>query len=96
MVSDGIHTWTNTTGGAALATAGTGDVLTGVIAGLIAQFAEDRGGLGVRLSLFDCARLGVYVHGRAADRWAEAHGDAGLLAEDLLGLIPDAIAELRA
>lgn len=96
IVSDGIDNWTNTTGNAALATAGTGDVLTGVIAGLIAQFAEDRGGLGVRLSLFDCARLGVYMHGRAADRWAEAHGDAGLLAEDLLALIPDAVAELRA
>ncbi len=88
IVSDGLSTWTNASGNVALATAGTGDVLTGIIAGFIAQFA------GGGLSLYDCARLGVHVHGLAADRWRNRHGDAGLLATDLLAELPDAIAEL--
>ncbi len=92
VVSDGLNTWTNTTGNPALATAGTGDVLTGVIAGLVAQFAADPGG---PLSLYDCARLGVYAHGLAADRWRDAHADTSLLAEDLLRQLPDAVAALR-
>ena len=92
VVSDGLNTWTNTTGNPALATAGTGDVLTGVIAGLIAQFASGRGG---PLSLYDCARLGVFAHGLAADRWRDAHADTSLLAEDLLRQLPDAVASLR-
>ena len=92
VVSDGLNTWTNTTGNPALATAGTGDVLTGVIAGLIAQFASVQGG---PLGLYDCARLGVYAHGLAADRWRDAHADASLLAEDLLRELPDAVASLR-
>ena len=86
VVSNGIDTWTNDSGNVALATAGTGDVLTGVIAGLVAQ-----GGL----SLYDCARLGVHLHGLAADRWTARHGDTGLLASDLLDELPDTIAQLR-
>ncbi len=92
VVSDGLNTWTNTTGNPALATAGTGDVLTGVIAGLVAQYASGRGG---PLSLYDCARLGVYTHGLAADRWRDDHADASLLADDLLRYLPDALATLR-
>lgn len=92
VVSDGLHAWTNTTGNAALATAGTGDVLTGVIAGLIAQHAS---GPGSPLSLYDCARIGVYAHGLAADRWRDAHADSGMLAADLLEQLPDVIAAIR-
>jgi NAD(P)H-hydrate epimerase len=90
VVSDGIDTWTNASGNVALATAGTGDVLTGVIAGFVAQYARAGG-----LSLYDCARLGVHAHGLAADRWAAARGSAGLLAEDLLDELPHVIAGLR-
>jgi NAD(P)H-hydrate epimerase len=92
VVSDGLSTWTNTTGNPALATAGTGDVLTGVIAGLVAQYASGPDG---PLSLFDCARLGVFAHGMAADRWREAHADSGMLAADLLDRLPDVLASLR-
>jgi NAD(P)H-hydrate epimerase len=92
VVSDGLNTWTNTTGNPALATAGTGDVLTGVIAGLVAQYAA---GPESPLSLYDCARIGVYAHGLAADRWREAHADSGMLAADLLDRLPDALASLR-
>lgn len=105
VISDGINAHVNTTGSAALATAGTGDVLTGIIAGLIAQFFKPNLGPGSRqvtaaeqggLSLFECARLGVYLHGKAADMWSAKHGDAGLLATDLLELIPDALHAHRA
>lgn len=104
VVSDGAEDWVNETGGPALATAGTGDVLTGVIAGFVAQYFKRAMGMGSHLitaqqqggmSLFDCARLGVYVHGRAADVWSARHGDAGLLATDLLNAIPDVLSAMR-
>ena len=96
MVSSGLETWCNTSGTPALATAGTGDVLTGVIAGLVSQFATERAKrAGHTLSLYDCARWGVHIHGLAAERWSKHHGDAGMLASDLLDLIPDVIQSLR-
>jgi len=61
----------------ALATAGTGDVLAGTVAALLAQGLEP----------YDAARLGVYLHGVAAERASERLGDAGLLASDLPLLI---------
>ena len=68
-----------------LATAGTGDVLAGTIAGLLAQ----------GLSLEDGAALGVYLHGRAGERARDRLGEAGMLASDLLDEIPLAIKETR-
>jgi hydroxyethylthiazole kinase-like uncharacterized protein yjeF len=70
---------------AGLASAGTGDVLAGVITGLLAQ----------GLSLFDAASLGVYLHGQAGERVKNRLGDTGMLASDLLPEIPLAIKELR-
>lgn len=64
-----------------LATAGTGDVLAGVIAGLIAHGAEP----------FDAAACGVFVHGLAAAELSEQFGDRGMLATDLLAAIPRAV-----
>jgi NAD(P)H-hydrate epimerase len=58
---------------AALATAGSGDVLAGTIGSLMAQ----------RVAPFDAARLGVWLHGRAGERVSERLGDSGLLASDL-------------
>ncbi|MEP7379664.1 MAG: NAD(P)H-hydrate dehydratase [Chloroflexota bacterium] len=58
---------------AALATAGSGDVLAGTIGSLLAQ----------KLAPFDAARLGVWLHGRAAERISERLGDSGLIASDL-------------
>jgi ADP-dependent NAD(P)H-hydrate dehydratase len=94
VISDGMHTHVNESGNVALATGGTGDVLTGIIAGFIAQFVKRPAG-GGGFSLFDCARLAVHVHGLAADHWAEKHGNTGMLATDLLAEIPQAIANLR-
>lgn len=67
-----------------LASAGTGDVLAGAIAGLLAQ------GVG----LFDAATLGVYLHGAAGERVRADLGDAGMIATDLLPELPKAIRAL--
>ncbi len=71
---------------AALATAGSGDVLAGTIGSLLAQ----------GLAPFDAARLGVWLHGRAAARISERLGDAGLVASDLPYEIAAARQELAA
>lgn len=89
VVSDGQRTWRCGRGHACLATAGTGDVLTGVIAGLIAQHADV-------LSPYDAARLAVEAHARAGEAWARSHqASAGLLAEELAGLLPASLEALR-
>lgn len=75
----------NSTGGPNLASGGTGDVLGGMIAALIAQGAEP----------FDAAVAGVYLHGRTGDVLAERQGDRGTLAGDLLPEIPVVLKAVR-
>ena len=74
----------NPTGSPALATAGTGDVLTGVIGGLLARGLEP----------FAAAWAGAYLHGLAGILAAERHGE-GVVAGDVAELLPDAIARVR-
>ena len=69
----------------ALSTAGSGDVLAGVIGGLLAQGVAG----------YDAAIAGVYLHGAAGERWRAENGNAGLLAGDLLPLVPRIAEELR-
>jgi NAD(P)H-hydrate epimerase len=76
----------NPTGGPALASGGTGDVLLGAIAGLLAQGLEAA----------TAAALGAYVHGLAGDRIAARTGPSGLLASDLADELPAAAEALRA
>ena len=68
-----------------LASAGTGDVLSGAIAGLVAQ----------GLSLFDAAACGVYLHGEAGEMVLDRLGDAGMMATDLLPVLPLVIKQLK-
>jgi hydroxyethylthiazole kinase-like uncharacterized protein yjeF len=68
-----------------LASAGTGDVLTGAIAGLVAQ----------GLSLFDAAACGVYLHAEAGEMVRARLGDAGMIATDLLPELPQVIKRLK-
>jgi hydroxyethylthiazole kinase-like uncharacterized protein yjeF len=77
---DGII-YINLTGNPGMATAGTGDVLTGLIAGLIAQ--------GIHPSYAACA--GVYIHGLAGDMAASRIGEHGIIASDLVEEIPIAM-----
>jgi len=73
----------NTTGNRGMATAGAGDVLTGVIAGLLAQ----------GMSGADAARAGACLHGRAGDLAAATVGWRSLVASDLLARLPNAVRE---
>ncbi len=75
----------NPVANAGLASAGTGDVLAGVIAGLLAQ----------GLSLFAAATLGVYLHAQAGELVRASLGDAGMVASDLLPVLPLAIKKLK-
>ncbi len=73
--------WVNPTGNAAMATAGTGDVLAGIIGALLCQ----------RLNPLQAAQCGVYVHGLAGDRVRDRLGDRGLIASDVLEELPYAL-----
>ena len=75
----------NTTGSSHLATAGTGDVLTGVIAALIAA----------GMDVFDAAWAGVHVHGVAGEVAASKHADRGVLAWDVAEALPEAISVVK-
>ncbi len=85
LVADGTHLYRNTTGNPGMATGGSGDVLTGVIAALIAL------GLGA----FDAAVLGAWVHGRAGDLGAAVLGQTSLNATDVLDYLPAVFKELE-
>lgn len=94
VVSDGVRAWICGAVEPALATGGSGDALSGVLAGLAAQFA--RVDARQPLALFETACLAVQLHADSAARWAARHGHAGMLAEEIADGIPDAMAALRA
>lgn len=90
VVSDGRRFWRSEVPNPALATGGTGDVLAGVIGGLLAQF-HPRAGAPARsptLDAFEIACLGVAWHSEAGNVWRDVHGDAGLLAHELADALP--------
>ncbi len=96
VVSDGHRWWESSHAVPALATAGAGDVLAGVIAGLLAQRAREAASRDPA-TLLELACLGVEAHARAADSWVSTNSaSGGMLASDLLTLIPHAIETLRA
>ena len=79
LVTDGRDEYVNDTGNPGMATGGTGDLLTGMIAALVAQ----------GLVPLDAARLGVYLHGMAGDLAAEEYGQVPIIASDLFEFFPD-------
>jgi len=105
-VSDGLQTWTLRKPNPLLSTGGSGDILSGILAGLISQhhrlpamrgshaMAKEQGG---QIGLFELACLGVAAHNFAASEWARGRGGArgGMLASDLLEAIPQAVQMLR-
>jgi hydroxyethylthiazole kinase-like uncharacterized protein yjeF len=84
VVTDGGTVYVNTTGNPGMATAGSGDVLTGMIAALAGQ----------GLSLFDAAVLGVYSHGFAGDVASVVHGQVGMMATDIIENLHTAFAQV--
>ena len=81
VVTDGQRAYVNRTGNPGMATGGSGDVLTGMVAGLVPQ-VEDA---------FSAAVLAVYAHGLAGDRARDRLGEVGLTAEDILQEVPQAL-----
>ena len=84
IVTDGDRIYQNNTGNPGMATGGTGDVLTGIIAALIGQGLE----------AFDAAQLAVYLHGWAGDMARDELGEISLTALDLLSFLPQAFRRL--
>jgi NAD(P)H-hydrate epimerase len=84
IVTDGRRVYRNTTGNPGMATGGTGDILTGLIAALLAQGLE----------AFAAAQLGAYLHGRAGDLARDHVGEVSLIASDLLHYLPQAFCQL--
>jgi NAD(P)H-hydrate epimerase len=76
--------WINPTGTPAMGTGGTGDILTGLIAGFVAQFPERPD---------QAVAAAVYLHGRAGELGAAANGEQYLIATDILQYLPDAMEE---
>lgn len=79
------HIAFNTTGNAGMATAGSGDVLTGILLALLARGYARR----------EACLLGVYLHGLAGDLAAQRLGEESLMASDIISCLPKAFAVLR-
>ncbi|MCH8028329.1 MAG: NAD(P)H-hydrate dehydratase [Candidatus Dadabacteria bacterium] len=84
VAEPGGRVFVNPTGNPGMATGGTGDVLSGVIGGLLAQRLDPRG----------ACSLGVFAHGLAGDMCREAVGEAGMLAGDIAEMVPGALREI--
>ncbi len=84
IIADGDRTMINPTGNPGLASGGTGDVLTGLIGSLLGQ----------RLTPFQAAVAGTYLHGLAGDLAAAAVGRPSLLASDVVEALPGAFAQV--
>jgi hydroxyethylthiazole kinase-like uncharacterized protein yjeF len=85
IVTDGLRVYVNPTGNPGMATGGTGDVLTGMAAGLLCQ------GLGP----FEALQVAVFVHGLAGDMAARRRGELSMIAEDMLECLPEAFCWFR-
>ncbi len=84
IVANDKNYYVNTTGNPGMATAGSGDVLTGVIAALLARHDN-----------FDMFKLAVFVHGLAGDMAADKYGQTSLRAKDIIEFLPKAFGEIN-
>lgn len=80
------ETWVNTTGDPGMATGGTGDILTGMVAGMLAQNPK---------RAFEAVLAAVYLHGLSGDVMCESLGEPSLIATDLLAGLPEAFRRTR-
>ena len=85
LITDGSRVFINKIGNPGMATAGSGDVLTGIIATLFHS-----------LEAIDAARLGVYIHALAGDLAKEEVGEESLIASDIINYLPKAFKILGA
>jgi hydroxyethylthiazole kinase-like uncharacterized protein yjeF len=87
------ETFVNTTGNPGMATGGTGDILTGIVAGMLAQNVRR---LINGANTFPAVLAAVYLHGLAGDVAEEAMGEHSLVATDLIRALPEAFRRIRA
>ncbi|MBC7457273.1 MAG: hydroxyethylthiazole kinase [Bdellovibrionaceae bacterium] len=86
LIAEKKSVWEIQSGSSALAKAGTGDVLTGIIAGFLRQ----------RMSSLKASNLAVHVHGLTSDYWIKAHNDPlSFMASDLIEGLPKILYEIR-
>jgi NAD(P)H-hydrate epimerase len=85
IVADYGRVYVNRTGNPGMATAGTGDVLTGIIVSLIGQGFD----------VFSASQLGVYIHGLAGDIAAKKKGEQSMIASDIIDCLPDAFIKYK-
>jgi NAD(P)H-hydrate epimerase len=85
IVTDYGKVYVNRTGNPGMATAGAGDVLTGIIVSLIGQGYD----------VFDASQLGVYIHGLAGDIVAKKKGEQSMIASDIIEYLPDAFIKYK-
>ncbi|HRA88493.1 MAG TPA: NAD(P)H-hydrate dehydratase [Planctomycetaceae bacterium] len=86
IVTNGARLFINTTGNSGMATAGSGDVLTGIVVSLLGQ----------KMNPFEAAALAVHAHGRAGNIVANDIGQRGMIASDLLAALPKTWEQLEA
>jgi hydroxyethylthiazole kinase-like uncharacterized protein yjeF len=86
IAQPGGAVWVNTTGNSGMATGGTGDILTGMVAGLIAQNPE---------RIAEAVIAAVHLHGLAGDVARESMGEHSLVATDLIKALPEAFRRVR-
>jgi ADP-dependent NAD(P)H-hydrate dehydratase / NAD(P)H-hydrate epimerase len=87
IAEPGGEVWVNTTGNPGMATGGTGDILTGMVAGFMAQHTK---------KTLEAVLAAVYLHGFAGDLARESMGEHSLVATDLLKALPEAFRRVRA
>lgn len=85
VITDGVNVFVNMTGGPSIAKGGSGDVLCGVIAGMLTA----------GLSPIGAASIGAYVHGRAGDTAGESLGGFSVLARDIIDAIPGVLRNVK-
>jgi len=96
IITDGRQIFENITGNPGMATAGSGDVLSGMIAALLGQHVLlPRGRRPVMAPAFEAAVTAVYLHGLAGDIAAREKTEVSLIASDIIDKIPEAVKQLR-
>ena len=88
VIADNDDVYINTTGNAGMATGGSGDILTGIISGMVNDAAAQR-------KLVEAAAIGVYIHGMAGDFAKNRYGETSMKAMDIAQELPQIFKDYR-